>query len=126
MAELQPFPALRYDPAAVGGDLSAVLAPPFDVITPADQEALYHRSPYNIVRVEYPQASPEDTDQQNRYSRAAQALQSWINEGKLKRDDTPALYLVRHEFEQHGTRYSRRELMAAIRVEPWEKRVVLP
>lgn len=126
MAELQPFPGLRYDPAAVGGDLAAVLAPPFDVISPDEQDALYHRSPYNIVRVEYPQASPEDTPDQNRYTRAAQALQTWRSDGKLRQDGRPALYLVSHEFVQHGRQYTRRELMAVVRLEPWDRRVVLP
>lgn len=126
MAELQPFSGVRYDPAAIGGDLSPVLAPPFDVITPEEQDALYHRSPFNIIRVEYSQASPDDTPDQNRYTRAAEALQSWRKEGKLRQDSTPALYLVRHEFLQHGQMHVRRELIATIRLEPWERGVVLP
>ena len=43
MAVVTPFHALRYDPARV--DLEAVIAPPYDVISPAQQAALYERSP---------------------------------------------------------------------------------
>ena len=38
MADVRPFPALRYNPA-LEPDLGAVVAPPYDVISPAEQEA---------------------------------------------------------------------------------------
>ena len=50
MAAVSPFAGLRYDPARVGA-MAAVVAPPYDVISPAEQDALYARSPFNAVRL---------------------------------------------------------------------------
>jgi len=52
MADFQPFRGLRYDRDRAGA-LGSVIAPPYDVISPAQQQALYELSPYNVVRIEY-------------------------------------------------------------------------
>src|SRR5919204_497718 len=49
MVQLRPFAALRY--AAVDS-LGAVIAPPYDVISPAQQEELYARDAHNVIRLE--------------------------------------------------------------------------
>ena len=50
MAEIRAFRAYRYDLGRVGA-LGDVVAPPYDVIDPSLQQALYERSPYNVVRL---------------------------------------------------------------------------
>ena len=50
MADIRAFRAFRYDLGRVGA-LSDVIAPPYDVIDPALQQALYDRSPYNVIRL---------------------------------------------------------------------------
>src|SRR5438105_530911 len=49
MADIRAFRAYRYDLGRVG-TLADVIAPPYDVIDPALQDALYNRSPYNVIR----------------------------------------------------------------------------
>jgi len=49
LAEIRPFAGVRY--RVSDADLARVLAPPYDIIPPAYQEALYARDPRNIVRV---------------------------------------------------------------------------
>jgi uncharacterized protein (DUF1015 family) len=124
MAEARPFRALRYDPAAV--DVAATIAPPYDVISPAQQAALYDRSPHNIVRLEYGQTLETDTSADNRYTRAAADLRTWLDAGVLVRDATPALYSYTLSFDWEGVAYERRHLFAAIRLEEWEKGVIKP
>jgi uncharacterized protein (DUF1015 family) len=85
MAEIRPFRAVRYDAAAVG-DLATVLAPPYDVISPEHQEALYARSPHNIVRLEYGRADPDDTPANNCYTRAAAEYHAWLEQGMVRLD----------------------------------------
>ena len=46
MAVVRPFRGLRYV-AAHAGDLGCLIAPPFDVISPAQQRALHEASPFN-------------------------------------------------------------------------------
>ncbi len=91
MADILPFRGVHYDPAAVGGDLSAVVAPPYDVISPAEQDALYARSPHNVIRLIL---GRED----DKYARAAALFREWQAEGVLVADDVPAVYVYRQTF----------------------------
>ena len=74
MADILPLRGIHYSPAAVGGDLGAVVAPPYDVISPDEQAALYARSPHNVVRLIL---GRED----DKYARAAALFQDWLSEG---------------------------------------------
>ena len=49
MAEILPFRGVLYDPATVG-DVTAVVAPPYDVIGPAEQ-AVAHSDEVTFSRV---------------------------------------------------------------------------
>ena len=73
MAVVSPFPGVRYDPARAGS-LAAVVAPPYDVISPAEQTALYARSPYNAVRLVLPRES-------DRAAASARTLREWLDAG---------------------------------------------
>src|SRR5205807_5912796 len=107
MAEVQAFRGFRYDLARVG-NLSDVVAPPYDVIDPALQQALYDRSPYNVVRLILNREEPADTETANRYTRAAGHLRDWQREGVLVQDSARALYVYHQDFEVEGRRYTRR------------------
>jgi len=81
-----------------------VIAPPYDIISPAEQRALHARSPHNIVRLEYGEAHADDSEQNNRYTRAAATLAQWQASGVLVQDDGPAFYVYDQEFEHGGAR----------------------
>src|SRR5437763_3367007 len=116
MAEVQAFRAFRYDLGRVG-TLSDVIAPPYDVIDPALQRALYDRSPYNVVRLILNQENPTDTEHDNRYTRAARTLKSWQQDNILVQDSARALYVYHQDFEVEGRRYTRKGFMARVRLE---------
>ena len=116
MAEVQAFRGFRYDLARVG-NLSDVIAPPYDVIDPALQQALYDRSPFNVVRLILNKETPGDTANDNRYTRAAQALRDWTRDSVLAQDSARSLYVYQQEFEIEGERYTRKGFMARVRLE---------
>lgn len=124
MADVRPFRGLRYDPTRI--DPAIAIAPPYDVISPRQQAALYDASPHNVVRVEYGEQRPGDMPTDNRYTRAARDLAAWRDAGVLLREARPALYAYRQEFAWEGTRYTRHAVFAAIRLEEWEKGIVKP
>jgi len=97
MAEIVPFRGVLYDPAKVG-DVTAVVAPPYDVIGLAEQTALYERHPCNVVRLELGQEHSGNGPQDNRYTRAKQFLEEWLRGGVLRRDGRPAIYLYAVEY----------------------------
>src|SRR5207253_10693560 len=90
MAVVRPLAGLRYDPARAG-DVGQLLAPPYDVITAAEQAELYARSPYNVIRLILPREA-------ERGAAAACTLREWIAAGILAPDPEPALYLYTHQF----------------------------
>ena len=123
MVAIRPFCALRYD-ASVVGDLSRVIAPPYDVIAPQEQEQLYAASPYNVVRLILGKESPGDTASENRYTRAQQDFAAWRRDGILRADPAPALYLIEHTFDEEGIARSRFGLIALLDLSgPLERRV---
>ena len=125
MAEVRPFRALRYNPAVVG-DLSRVLCPPYDVISPQGREELYALSVYNVVRLEFGRPETGDDANANVYTRAAGLLQQWRKDGALARDGAPACYLMAEEHQQGGVAQTRLGLLAAVRLEEYDRGIVLP
>jgi len=119
MAVVSPFRALRYDAAHVG-DLGAVVAPPYDVISAAQQDALYARSPWNVVRLILPR-------ERERAAAAAATLSAWIDSGVLALDPEPALYFYSQEFSlSDGTRHRRDGVLCRLGLEEFASGVVRP
>lgn len=119
MAVIKPFRGLRYNQSRVGS-LDGVVAPPYDVISPEDQDWYYERHPYNIVRLILPK------DNGNKYHRAAQELAEWQREGILESDPEPSLYVCVQEYEIGGEVKRRLGLICLLRLEDFSKRTVLP
>lgn len=127
MAEIVPFPGIHFDPSRV--PLADVIAPPYDVLSPAQQEALYARNPHNIVRLILNREEPADDGANNRYSRAAAFLNESLASGLMVRDDSPAYYEYVQRFEhplEPERIVERRTLFVALKLEPYENGVVLP
>ena len=87
MADIVPFLGIRYD-AERAGDMSRVLAPPYDVIGEAERAELEARHPQNVVRIELPRGAGDA-----RYDEAARLLGTWKSEGILRADARPAFYV---------------------------------
>jgi uncharacterized protein (DUF1015 family) len=109
----------------VAGDLSALICPPYDVISPEQRERLLARSPYNAVRVELPAvpgsgASVEPPGQpDDDYATAAATLRAWRDHGVLRVDETPALYVYEEAFRLAGdAERVQRGFFARLRLEP--------
>ncbi len=101
MAKVIPFQGVLYNPDLVE-DMREVVAPPYDVIDPPTQTALYSRHPNNVVRLEFGVDEPGDDSSHNRYLRAAQYLQDWLKSGVLRRDQERAIYPYAIEYKTPG------------------------
>jgi uncharacterized protein (DUF1015 family) len=120
MADIFPFSGLRYATDRVG-DLASVLCPPYDVIGEDERRELEARHSENVVRLELPRGVDDA-----RYATAAKLLGAWTAEGILRSDTREAFYLYEQQFGYAGQRYTRRGFFATVRLEPFERRVVLP
>lgn len=124
MADIRPFRAYRYDSHRVA--LNDVLTQPYDKITPAMQDRYYAANPYNLIPVEKGRALPDDSPQNNVYTRAARKIDEWIAEKILVQDAAPNIYVYSQEFCVPGTntRRTRIGFIALARLEDYEARVI--
>src|SRR5438067_5114326 len=125
VADVVPFHGLRFDESKAG-PLRDVISPPYDVISDADRETLYARSPYNAVRLEEGREEPGDGAANNKYTRAKATLDDWIAKGVLKVDTSPAFYLYDHYFMSGGQRVRRRGFLGALRLYQEGRGIVRP
>jgi len=124
VADIRPFRGVRYDTKVVGS-LAEVICPPYDVIPPSMQDELYRRNQYNFVRIEFTkETSPHKAS--DKYSCAAQTLNEWLKQAILITENKAAFYLHDHSFTLHGKEYQRRGIIARVRLEEWEKRIIRP
>jgi len=101
MADIHPFRAFRYDPRQVSPD--QVLTQPYDKITPTLQDRYYAASPYNLVRIILGRRQETDNSTNNVYSRAAGYLSAWRQQGILRQDSDPSIYLYSQRFTMPGS-----------------------
>jgi len=116
VADVRPFRAERYDEAKAG-PLEDLVAPPYDVISPAERDEYLARSPYNVVHLTVP-----DDEQQ-----AARDLADWRAAGIVARDGNPSAWVLSQDYTgPDGVRRTRSGLVASLRAQPYEDGVVLP
>ena len=119
MAEIRGFAGLHYNPAKVTR-LEDVISLPYDVISPEHRAEYLARSPWNIVKLILP-------DGADPYASAASHLNAWIEESVLMKDPAPCVYVYHQAFrDQDGTERVRKGFIAAVRIEEFEKGIVLP
>lgn len=126
MATIRPFKGLRFD---VGSDrLAQIVAPPYDVISPEQREELVQQDDLNVVRLTLPESEEGDRSKYIKYARSASRLEEWRGSGSIRAEDRPVYYRYTQEFSVPGTEqtFQRTTLVATIKVEPYENKVVLP
>jgi uncharacterized protein (DUF1015 family) len=126
VADVRPLRGIRFNPDVV--HLGGVLAPPYDVIDDAQRDELYARDLRNIVRVDYSKDLDDDVSGiSDRYTRAAEHLQAWLDLGVLIRDPVPSFYVTEHQFTApDGCAQLRRGVIARVRAAPWAQSDLRP
>lgn len=116
--EIKPFRALRFNQEVVG-DPGTCIAPPYDVIDEATQKELHDINPYNIVRATKGIKCPEDSPQNNVYTRAAEYLAQALRDKALQYDPQEALYGYIQDFQIAERAYERSGIIALGRLQPF-------
>jgi uncharacterized protein (DUF1015 family) len=112
MADVQPFRAIRY---AV--PTSAVVAPPYDVLSASEAEAYAARDPHNVTRLTVNRSEEE----------GGRLFREWLAEGVLIADDERSAWALAQDYVgPDGVERRRGGVVASLRVEPYETGVVLP
>jgi uncharacterized protein (DUF1015 family) len=120
MVKVVPFKAFRYDPNVVG-DLSKVVAPPYDVIKGKKVDEIQGMSLHNVAWVTKNKPQDRDTPDNNQYTRAREIMNGWLKEGALKQDPTECFYIYGQNFKVGETDLFRYGFIGLLELEEFGK-----
>lgn len=112
MPKVDPFHAVQYQEGQ--GDLSSVVAPPYDVLDLDDKASLIARDTHNVVSIDLPHVPPKELGPPEEYLHAALLLKEWLADGTLCRSKDPAMFAYRQTFEFLGQQHQRCGMFAAV------------
>ncbi len=125
MANILPFRGFRYNTEKIS-DLGAVMAPPYDSISADEQKALYDMHENNSVRLVYGMAADDDTDTNNKYTRAAGYLNDWIEKEIIIQDEKPAIYMYEQIITINETQFATKGFIAMLELEEFSNGNIMP
>lgn len=105
MPQVYPFRPYQY--AKGRGDVSAKVAPPYDVLDADDKAALLGRDAENIVAIDLPHVPPKELGPPAVYEGAALVMREWVGSGVLTQPARPAIFAYRQTFDFQGRTYQR-------------------
>ncbi|MFA5177657.1 MAG: DUF1015 domain-containing protein [Candidatus Omnitrophota bacterium] len=111
MIKIKPFQAVFYNQEKLK-DLSAVVCPPYDVISPAQQEHYFNLDPHNYIHI----LLGKDIPGEDKYSRAGQLFENWLKDKILVQDTEPAVYFYSQQYNIKGEKKTRLGLIALLRL----------
>jgi uncharacterized protein (DUF1015 family) len=122
MADIQPFRAIRYSRS----DVTSLIAPPYDILSEADKQALLRKDDHNIVAIDLPHTPPKSAGPDSAYAKAAGELTSWLDMRTLVRDEAPAIYAYHQTYRLGSKTLTRKKFFARLRLEPFGTGHVFP
>ena len=126
-AELPPLVAPFRGERYAAKDVSALIAPPYDVISSEDRARFAARDPHNIVHLILPEAPSGRGGSGDRYAQAATLLKTWREAGVVRPDPADSVYIVAQDYAvPSGERRTRIGMLGAVRAEPFATRRVRP
>jgi len=125
MVDIVPFRGLLFNQGKIGS-LGQVIAPPYDVISPEQQDTLYKKNPYNVVRLILEKQYPEDDEKENRYTRSSAIFNKWIEDEVLVKDKQLGFYIYSQEYVHEGESVCRVGFFARVRTEDFSTGNICP
>jgi len=118
MTEILPLKAWRYNPG-LNSQMEELTSPLFDVVSSKQRESLYKNS-NNSIHLTLPEGD-------NPAKKAKRVLDNWKKEGVILQDILPGIYVYYQRFSIPGKskEYCRKGFICHIKVEDWDKKVVL-
>ncbi len=117
MAIVKGFNGMRFSEAA--GTLESLTCPPYDIISEEQRLAYLETNKNNVIRLELPKGDDP-------YAQAGEVLKAWLTDGTLIREGKDSVYIYEEEFKVKDTVMSIKGMIAAVKLEEFDKGIVLP
>ncbi|MDD5593410.1 MAG: DUF1015 domain-containing protein [Candidatus Margulisbacteria bacterium] len=125
MVKIFPFRGVYYNKKKLK-NLSKVMTPPYDIVSPEMQAKLYDLNDFNFIRLILGKEFAGDNEYNNRYVRAAAFLNGWLRHKVLLTDDKPAIYIYEQRFTVSGKKFVRVGFISILRLEDMGRGKVFP
>ncbi|UCF13075.1 MAG: DUF1015 domain-containing protein [Thermoplasmatales archaeon] len=122
MVEISPFKGITYNKEKTG-KLDKVMSPPYDIISEKMQSELYEKHPYNFVKLILGKQSPDDTEKNNRYTRARKLFDEWQKQSVLLESDKSAIYPYKIEYKINNEKKTMNGFFVLLKLDPDYKMV---
>ena len=126
MAKIYPFRSLRYVTNQI--PIDKVVTQPYDKISKEMQDRYYAMHPNNIVRIVFGKTTPEDSADNNVYTRAAAYLKEWRDSEVLQQIPEAAFFVYFQRFAVPGEKdvRLRKGFVGLGQLEDYSNKVVFP
>ena len=104
MSHIKPFKAVYYNSRKIK-DFIKVVSPPYDVISPEEQDYLHNLSPYNFTHIDFGKDALNDDKINNKYTRAKEIYDEWLKKDILLKDDESCIYFYKQDYKIMGEKY---------------------
>jgi uncharacterized protein (DUF1015 family) len=122
MVEISPFKGITYNKEKTG-KLDKVMSPPYDIISEKMQSELYEKHPYNFVKLILGKQFPDDTEKNNRYTRARKLFDEWQKQTVLLESDKRAIYPYKIEYKINNETKTMNGFFVLLKLDPDYKMV---
>lgn len=124
MVQIAAFKGWRY--ASDETDISTLCAPPYDVLTTEERDALAAIDEHCVVELELAHGSMDIDDPDSSFQRSKNTWTKWVEEGIVKEEAEPAIYVLEQEFDIDGVSHNRISFIVEMKLYAFDERVVLP
>ncbi|MDP8265197.1 MAG: DUF1015 domain-containing protein [Candidatus Aceula lacicola] len=125
MTQIRAFKAVHYNQKKIA-DLSQVVCPPYDVISPEAQAAFHSAHPNNFIRILLGMSKAKDNSYDNKYTRAKKIFSEWMKKYILVQDDKPCFYLYKQEYKVCGQKKARIGFLTLMHLQDKEESKIYP
>ncbi|MEZ6243565.1 MAG: DUF1015 domain-containing protein [Phycisphaerales bacterium] len=116
MPTVYPFRAEQYRGGR--GDVSDVVAPPYDVLDAKGKAALLAKSAKNIVGIDLPHVPAKELGPASAYEGAAKAYSAMLADGTISRREKPVMLAYRQRFGFGGATHERCGMFCCVETVP--------
>jgi uncharacterized protein (DUF1015 family) len=120
MVDILPFNGLIYNENKIG-NISQVISPPYDVVSPTLKKKLYNTHPYNIINLILPKGRGGE-----KYIKANELLTDWIDKNILKFDNNKCFYIIEESYHLDNKIKKIAGFIGLTRIEPYPKLQIIP
>jgi uncharacterized protein (DUF1015 family) len=122
MVKISSFKGMIYNKEKIS-KLDDVMSPPYDIISKKMQSELYEKHPYNFVKLIFGRQSPDDSEKNNRYTRAKDLFDEWQKQSILLESDKNAIYPYKIEYKINNETKTLSGFFALMKLDPEYKLV---